>query len=205
MSKKKIVRNKDEKIKEIFQTFLNLINKQGYDKITTRKIAEGSNLSIGTIYRYFPQGKASILSEFLIQEKDKIFNYDSILKNKQLNLPDFLKSYVTSHLQTHREYYEIHKAFDQALLSNKELFNTFDLTVTNIFKEIAKKIKDFDVFQTISEEELVENIATLYNLMDGIIHRHLFIMELFETDEELIEFLLKLVLFVIKDRIKSIK
>jgi len=201
MSQKKIKRNKDEKIKKIFETFVNLINKIGYDKITTRQIAREARISIGTIYRYFPQGKPLILGAFLKQEKEEIFNFSSILKDNEKPLPGFIKSYVSSHVQSHRKYFEIHKAFDQALLANRELFENIEMTLNEIFDDVTNKIKNLKISKLIPEEWLIENLKMIYNLMDGIIHRHLFIMPLFEKDEELIEFLSKLILFIIENRI----
>ena len=185
MKKKKISRDKDKKIKIIFETFTNLINKEGYENISTRLLAETSNISIGTIYRYFPQGKPSILSSFLDESFEKIFKYESLLNLSDISLPKFINLYVHNHIQSHREFFEIHKALDQALLANKELFKNLETTLNEIFKNVTVKLKETDMFKNISEKILLENLTLLYNLCDGIIHRHIFIMPLFETDEEL--------------------
>ena len=59
--KKKFTRDKKGKIKKIIDITLDLIAEKGYDNISTNQIAAASNISIGTIYRYFPEGKSEIV------------------------------------------------------------------------------------------------------------------------------------------------
>ena len=84
---KKFSRNKQEKINSIYTTFYRLLNEIGYDKVTTNLIADVSNVSIGTIYRYFPDGKSSIMKGTLEHTSNKIFNIDDFNSMNEGNLP----------------------------------------------------------------------------------------------------------------------
>ena len=50
-------------------------------------------------------------------------------------------------------------------------------------------------FKQIPENKLVEIFIFIYNLINAILYHHLSIMELFDTDEKIIDFLSNLVIF----------
>ncbi|MHA1798554.1 MAG: TetR/AcrR family transcriptional regulator [Candidatus Helarchaeota archaeon] len=201
MPKKRIVRNKEEKIKRIFQTFVDLINKEGYEKITTRQIAKHSDLSIGTIYRYFPEGKPSIISEFLDRSSNEIINIDFIKDLNKKNPLEAIKHYIKNHLESHRSNYEIHKGLDQAILANREAFRKQEKIMQEMIEKIVERLKDIKFFKDIPKDKLIKNFTLIFNLVDSTIHRHLFMIPLFESDGELIDFLSRLVILVFQDRL----
>ncbi len=56
-----VTRDKEAKIDAIIEATRELIVSAGYDKVTIRDIAEKADVSVGLIYKYFPEGKFDIL------------------------------------------------------------------------------------------------------------------------------------------------
>ncbi len=195
---KKFSRNKQEKINSIYTTFYNLLNEKGYDKITTNLIAEVSNISIGTIYRYFPEGKSSIMKGTLAHTSDKIFDIDDFDVMNENNLPEMLEHIIRKHLRVHRENYQYHIAVNQAILSNKELFKDYGNNINQLFENIAKEIQETnDFFKIMPRNSFIDILLTVFNTLEAFVHRHLFITPLFSTDDELVQLLKKVLLVII--------
>lgn len=198
---KKFTRDKDEKIRLIFQTFAELVNEKGYENINIRDITTKANIGIGTIYRYFPKGKPSIASGFFEHTGEKIFDIDALKEIGDNNLLKIFDLYIRNHLKTHRENFEIHRAYEQAILTNKELFSNIKNIVDDMFKDIVDIYKKEGIFRGIPEDLLLKNNILFFNLIEAIVHRHLFIIPFFDTDEELIELIKTLIICIIKTQV----
>ncbi len=198
---KKFTRDKDEKIRLIFQTFADLVNEKGYENISIRDITTRAEIGIGTVYRYFPKGKSSIVSGFFEHAKEKILDINAIKKIGDKNLSAIFELYIRNHLKTHRENFEIHRAYEQAILANKDLFSNVKNSVDDMFKDILDTYKKANVFRGVPDDLLLTNNILFFNLIEAIIHRHLFIIPFFETDEELVEFIKTLIMCIIKTQV----
>ena len=195
---KKFSRNKQEKLESIYNTFYELLNRKTYDKITTNLIAEMSDVSIGTIYRYFPDGKPSIVKGTLEHTAAKIFDIDDFNSMNESNLPEMLEHVIRKHLRVHREDFQYHLAVNQAILSNKELFTDYSDNINQLFENIAKEIRKSNVFfQKVSIDSIIFTLLMVFNTLEAFIHRHLFITPIFPTDEELVHFLRRILLMII--------
>ncbi len=198
MSKKRFIRNKEQKKKIIFQYFAKLVNKEGYDKLSTRHIAEIANISIGTIYHYFPDGKHSIANGFIEHIAHQLFDLE-MYKNLDLqNLDNFLAKYIRRHLKSHKENLEIHRAIDQAILADSKVFHNHQEKVISNIQKIAKELKDLEMYKEFPESFIFQNILLFFNLLEALIHRHLYINPLFPNDEELVKFLVNFFLCLIQ-------
>ncbi len=190
---KKFRRDPDEKVKLIINTFYKLVKERGYSQVSTNHIAEVSGLSIGTIYRYFPKGKSSIVQ--------KSFDY---ISRDFANLDDFgeikspedymkkMKTFIQAYLKSHRENKEEHIAMDQAILGDQELFEDFQETTNEYFLEVARELRNKSpFFAALPEKQMLKNTLFIYNVMEAFIHRHVLISPIFQTDDELVDFLTK--------------
>jgi len=167
------VRDKDAKIRLIFETFADLVNRNGYDRLSTRHIAEAAGISVGTIYHYFPGGKHTIASRYIDRVTDELFDPSIFRGIEERDLRWFFDGLIRRYLFVHRESLEIHRAIDQAILADPDVRRrNRDSIVTNM--------------------EVLAGFLLLFNVLEGIIHRHLFVYPLFEADEELISFLVNL-------------
>lgn len=200
---KKFTRDKNEKIRLIFRAFADLVNEKGYENINVRDITTRANIGIGTIYRYFPKGIPSIASRFFEDAKEKIFDINTLKKMGDKNLSKIFDLYIRNHLKIHRENFEIHRAYQQAILANKDLFSNVKSIVDNMFKDIVSIYKKEAIFQNVPEDLLLKNNILFFNLIEAIVHRHLFIIPFFDTDEELIEFIKTLIMCIIKAQMRN--
>jgi len=62
-SKKTRQESKKTTIQKILRTTRTMILRDGYNAITTTKIANEADISVGIIYSYFPEGKPAIAKE----------------------------------------------------------------------------------------------------------------------------------------------
>jgi AcrR family transcriptional regulator len=173
-------RNKDQKITDIQEAFTELINTIGYEKTTIRQIASRADISVGIIYRYFPQGKPSIAAALYEKNLRANISHFAIEPDKEI-----LDKILRNHLKSHNENKAMYKAFDQAILSNQDVFESAKKDRKTLLKEYVRENK--------IPGENVDRWLTSYNVIDAIIHRHLFINNVCENDEKLIQLLFKIV------------
>ena len=198
MKSKKFTRNKQEKIDSIYSTFYRLLNEIGYDKITTNLIAEVSEISIGTIYRYFPSGKSSIMKGTLEHTSDKIFDIDDFNSMNEDTFLEILELIIRKHLKEHQENFQYHVAVNQAIISNRDLFKDYGDSIKNLFGSIADEVRRRNkFFQNVSRDLLVDTLLVAFNTLEAFIHRHLFITPIYPSDEELVQFLKEVLLNII--------
>jgi AcrR family transcriptional regulator len=198
---KKFSRNKQEKINSIYNTFYKLLNEIGYYKITTNLIAEVSEVSIGTIYRYFPNGKSSIIKGSLKHTSNKIFDISDFNNMNNSNLPETVESMIRKHLRVHRENVQYHKAVNLAILSNKDLFLDYGDNLNTLFETIVDEIqKNNNLFKNIPRNSLISTFLLIFNTLEAFIHRHLFIVQIFPNDEDLVLFLKNLLLMLLNTK-----
>ena len=188
----KHVRDKDAKIRLIFETFADLVNRNGYDRLSTRHVAEAAGISVGTIYHYFPGGKHAIASRYIDRVTDELFDPSIFMGIEEKDLRWFFDGLVRRYLFVHRESLEIHRAIDQAILADPDVRRrNREAIVTNMSKVVAE-LKDAGLYGSLPERSVLNGFILLFNVLEGIIHRHLFVYSLFEAEEELISFLVNL-------------
>ncbi|MFX1327889.1 MAG: TetR/AcrR family transcriptional regulator [Promethearchaeota archaeon] len=199
MSKKKFSRNKKEKIKRIYDTFFNLILKNGYHKTSTNHIAKSAKISIGTVYKYFPKGKDDIIKKYFEESMDTFLESHDLSKMNNKNISDFLYHFVLDLFKDHQENKGYNLAFRSAIQSDKLLHKEHKEKIFNFFTDKVKKLQEINEdFKKISEKRLVDVFIFMYNLVNAIIYHHLSIMKLFDTDDKFIEYLSNLVIFSLK-------
>ena len=54
---KRFTRDREQKIQSIYEAFQELVNKAGYDSLTTRKVAKKAKISVGPSTIISPKGK----------------------------------------------------------------------------------------------------------------------------------------------------
>jgi AcrR family transcriptional regulator len=178
---KRFERDKDEKIRKIYETFAELVNAVGYEKVTTSRIAGLAGISVGIVYHYFPEGKPAIAAGLYEKNFMRVMNLDAFVSRD----PEKLEAQIRDHLRIHRENIELYRAFDHAILTNRDLFQ-------NLKKE-RKELLETQIVEKGLSDNMLEVCLKAYNVIDAVIHRHLFVDSVSETDEELINFLTKLI------------
>ena len=196
MSHKKFSRNKQEKIDLIYKTFFTLILKRGYHKTSTNHVAKSAKISIGTIYKYFPKGKEDIIRKYFEESMKNFFERIDLISINNENIREFLNHFILELYKNHLENKGYIIAFRSAIQSDKNLLKSQKEEVFTFFKDMAQKLrKTNESFKQVPEDKLVEMFIIIYNLINAILYHHLSIMEFFDTNEKLVNFLSNLVIF----------
>jgi len=194
MSKRKITRNKEEKINLIYDTFFKLILEKGYHRTSTNKIAEAAQISIGTIYHYFPKGKSEILTKYFQKSKDITFNIEDFKGYDVNNIPEVFTQFISKDIENQRKNLGFRIALRHAVLSDKKVREAFQNKVIEICKEIVKNLRATTVvFKESPEKRLIQRFAFIYNLIEAIVHHHIFVMKLFDDDDDLVKYISSLI------------
>jgi AcrR family transcriptional regulator len=181
-------RDRDEKIKVIYEIFNRLVKSEGYKEVTTRRIAEEAGISVGIIYHYFPEGKPAIAAGFYEAAFGSVMDPAHVLYGS----PKDLKQEINLHLENHRRNEAVFRAFDQALLENHDIFEGLKRSRTELIEaRIAALLIEEELPKT-TKKELVDKYLKIYGLVDALIHRHLFQAPYAESDEELTRILVDL-------------
>ena len=199
MSKeKKFTRNKRQKIDLIVKVAHDLIREKGYEKLSTNHIADRAKIGIGTIYRNFPNGKADIMREIVIRDSSIVINMDLFNNIVESDLTKSAYQIITNFIEFHRQNLEFDLALERALQSNKQLVKDFSSYVELALREIAKQMIKIFPMKNITEIELKDKLFLVFNIIESIIRRHILITPLFNTDEELANYLTDLTLDILK-------
>jgi AcrR family transcriptional regulator len=191
-----IIRDKDEKIRLIYESFAKLVRKESYERVNTRGIAKDAGVSIGIIYHYFPEGKPEIAARFWEESLNVMMDPISILKGSD----EDIKKEIMLHLENHRKNEALYRAFDQAILEKQDLFKGLKQSRAKL---IEGKIRAgfSEVNSPTQLSELAERYLMVYGLVDAVVHRHLFQARFAKSDEKLVNILSELSLDLLRKKL----
>ncbi|MHA1602949.1 MAG: TetR/AcrR family transcriptional regulator [Promethearchaeota archaeon] len=193
----KFHRNKEAKIKLIIDTFLDLVEKKGYANVSTNQVAKNAGISIGTIYKYF-ENKADILDQGFQTSISDFGEMPDFIEMITEHNENKIRSFIQRFLGSHRAHYKLNEAIDQATILNQEIFHKFQDNIEKTIRQFATYVSKSDHrFSNISIDELVKALMISINTIDNIIHQHLFRRKIFETDDNLIEYLTQHFIFTL--------
>jgi AcrR family transcriptional regulator len=168
-------RDAEAKKKRILDTFAGLVREKGYPTITIRDIADNAGVSVGIIYRYFPAGKPEVTSKlyenYLLTATPSEIDPDT---------PETLEKEIRRHIKTHRENAALYKAFDVANLEDHDIFAG------------SKRTRDAILAERYTDKKRLGRISLNYAIVDALVHRHVLLEQITETDEELVQLLVGL-------------
>jgi len=204
MKKGRYVRDKEGKIDTILETFEELVNRNGYDKLSTRHIAKAAGISVGTIYHYFPGGKHSIAMGFLERLTQGVFDPEMFVAARDEESRRALyERFIRGHIANHRENLEIHRALDQAILADEGVRRRNSEVIMTNLRDAAGELIGRGLFSGAPGPEVVGTFLRNFKLIEAVVHRHLLVEPIFETDEELVGFLSKILLLLHRDEVKK--
>ena len=119
-------RNKQAKIQRIAQATRQLLERDNLSKLTIRDIAKEADVSVGLIYKYFPEGKSGIIKEIGLTT---IHNFIEILESidKDLGFPDFLSSFIGSILEYSVKNKRLLRATSVMSLTDTEVLKGYEM------------------------------------------------------------------------------
>lgn len=92
-----------------------------------------------------------------------------------------IEEQLRDHLNSHRENIELYKAFDQAILTNHDVFESIKRDRMEIMLGYAQE-KGYPL-------EDVDQWLITYNVIDAVIHRHLYLDSVCDSDTRFIHVL----------------
>lgn len=189
----KFRRDRQGKINHIIKVFFDLVKEKGYKKVSTNLVAKEAGVSIGTIYRYFPEGKPAIIREQFNEISENFIDYSDVIKIITKNDIEAITRFIKKYLTSHRDSHTLHEAFELAQIESREIFSMNGDNLKNYIKLFLTKAKDsYPILSKIPVKDAQLAFMAGIDLIDHSVHQHLFYAPIFASDEELIDYLVEL-------------
>ncbi len=141
-----------ETVENIFQATAHILEKEGFEKTSTNKIAQKAGISIGSLYQYFPTKEAILgkMIDYYIQKQIDLYESE-INKEAPKTLLEMIETLVDVTIEAKKKEERFTKIFAQKMfsLAKHDTMKRMDTHLLNMFKE---KIKIFE------DEVRMENI-----------------------------------------------
>jgi AcrR family transcriptional regulator len=181
-----IYRDKEKKILDIKQAFIDLIMRDGYDTVTLRHIARRANVSVGIIYHYFPGGKHTVAAAIY---KDSF--QQTIIPYTLADDPEAIEKVCLAHLDNHRKYIALYRVFDQALLASLDAWKELKSDRSIMYRQYA--------MQNRYPSDRINAWLAACSVVDAIIHKHLTMEQVCESDAELVHLISIVYISILKN------
>ena len=194
----------------IIQTANKLVDKTGYANTSIIEIAKQADISVGTLYYHFPRGKIDILLALTreiaqdFKEEAKVLGFREGMDFSSIK--EAMMYYLSLIVKLHKKYRLTLAAWESEILSNLDYYlklrNEMDLEkeaeneMYFFIKEMKELIKKFPN----ENLSLKGKEKQLYIITQAIIHKYTYDNYGFNSDEELIDILLKIILTILRDK-----
>lgn len=191
-------RNKEAKIRRIIQATKQLLERSDLNQLTIRDIAKEAEVSIGLIYKYFPEGKPAIIKEIGLTT---IHNFTDILENidKKAEFPDFLISFIRSILEHTAKNKRLLRATTVMALTDIEVLKGYEMINEQELKPLTDRLICFKGIQVPENNSLLFTAKWVDVILSAINHYTLYPTP-FESDKEIITMLTDISLKIWKYR-----
>jgi len=186
----KFTRNKEKKIDEILDAVLRLSRIKGANNFSINDIPEIANVSIGTVYRYFPRGKEDILRHILLRNIEnikKIHETDEIANS----IEEYWEPIIRKMLEVSNEYDSISDVIIEAAPRDSEFFNELSSDLMGFYGNMAIQLKKYPNIIDVSVEKLTLRIGLCFRLLKKVMQAQQAVA-LFEK-QDLEDYLMKIV------------
>ncbi|MFW9966324.1 MAG: TetR/AcrR family transcriptional regulator [Candidatus Thorarchaeota archaeon] len=185
---KKFTRDKESKIESVITAWDELISERGYTGFSINDIPERAGLSIGTIYRYFPLGKADILKEAMNRNITRFIGELDLGSIDEDGFASMWRELIRRYIKLRREDMLFGIGMRSTGVMGPELSKDLTPIITDFYKDFAEKFLSYSMFEGWPRERLLLRLHAAFNIMGLIREIHLR-NPLFRTDEELVEYL----------------
>lgn len=190
---RKFIRDKESKIESVIVAWNDLIAERGYAGFSVNDIPGRAGLSIGTIYRYFPKGKIDILKEALNRNVTRFLDNLALDSIDESGFVNIWREVIRRYIKLRREDMLFGTAMRDTRMASPELTEDVTPIVIDFYGTFAERFLKISSIESWPQEKLLLRLHAAFNIMGLIREIHLG-RPLFETDEELIEYLLNIVL-----------
>ena len=186
---KKFRRDKESKIQSIVTATTELIEEKGYARFSVDDIPERAGLSIGTVYRYFPNGKSDILKMIIKRNNMILLEMIEPEDHTGEKFYDFWKRVIASYLKGHREGSFSFTAMRYTLDDDSQFKEILRPIVSEFFENLVSYSTNFSEVSRLPKNEIYQRIAIVFGIIGMLVKSHVE-RPLFKSDDSLIEYLL---------------
>lgn len=164
----KFTRNKEKKIDEILDAVLQLSRTKGANNFSINDIPEIANVSIGTIYRYFPRGKGDILRHILLRNIEnikKIHETDEIANS----IEEYWAPIIRKMLEVSNEYDAISDVIIEAAPRDSKFYNELASDLMSFYGNMAIQLKKYPNIIDVPVEKLTLRIGLCFRMLKKVI------------------------------------
>lgn len=186
----KFRRNKEHKINEILDATVKLSQERGPNNFSINDIPPVANVSIGTVYRYFPKGKEDILRRLLLRniQRQKILVEKS---EKARTLDGYWRPILRNMMDVSDEYDAISDTIIEAAPPDSEFYGELSADLMGYYGEMAEEISALPDATSLPVENLTFRVGLCFRLLKKVLQaQHM--VHLFDEDS-LEEFLMQIV------------
>ncbi len=193
---------------KIIEIAVKLFKEKGFGNTYIKEIAAKAEVSIGTLYYHFPQGKLSIFQEMgktsTSDYAPKLKKYGYSIENDYNTITDALSDLILALVKIHSEERDFILAIQAEFFSKLDEYLKIknDIAAQEQLKaQIELFLKPFrKLLKKFPEEELILDgkETQVFNVMDILIHRHTFVNSTFGTEEEFVKMMTKIIIALLK-------
>jgi AcrR family transcriptional regulator len=187
----KYERDKEAKIQRIIHSTKTLVENKGYNAVSIRNIAEEANVSIGLIYKYFPNGKFDILKQLSSKHMDEDFMMNQPEKIDFTDFPGYMREVTKNMLELHRKNVKLIKAFTIAALMEDNVLEDIKTINAEDYIDIYEFFSKFNGVE-ISDKDSVKLLTEWSLAVKSMIFYSTMFPTIFKDDESLLDMLVDL-------------
>jgi AcrR family transcriptional regulator len=191
-------RNRAAKTEAIVEATRELIGEKGYSATSTNHIAKAAGVSVGLVYKYFPAGKDDITYQISLRDHSSIVETLFEAQVKESELPKRLHRMFVAWIKQHQENEPFLRAMNISMLSNPRQFRGYVDVVERTAGKMHSLFWPTEGRSSDSSEHDKKLTLALFHMIESVIHRHILSARMFDKDEELAEFLTKIVINVVE-------
>jgi hypothetical protein len=162
-------------------------------------IAKVAGVSIGWVYKYFPAGKGDMPYQISLRDHSSIVGTLFEAQAKENELPKRLHSMFLAWIKQHQKNEPFLRAMNISMLSSPRQFRGYVDVVERTAGKMHSLFWPYEGRSLDSSEHAKKLTLALFHMIESVIHRHILQVRMFEKDEELAEFLTKIVLSVVEN------
>jgi AcrR family transcriptional regulator len=164
----KFRRNKEQKINEILDAAVKLSQERGPNNFSINDIPPVANVSIGTVYRYFPKGKKDILRRLLLRNIQR--QKDIVGKSeKEHTLEGYWRPILRNMMDVSDEYDAISDTMIEAAPPDSEFYRELSADLMGYYGEMAEEISSLPDVKSLPVENLTLRVGLCFRLLKKVL------------------------------------
>jgi AcrR family transcriptional regulator len=195
--------------KRILEVADGMFKELGYANLNVNEIAHKAEVSIGTLYYHFPEGKTSILMDIRRQVSDQYMKnfaerFDVERLKEAKSFDEGLRLFLEGLIDIHRKDRLILAAMESKVLSNLSSYDQLaeSVDVGGLMESDARPV--IGVLEALLKSHPEDDLSLdgrgvkISKVVDLLIHRFVYVESIFGSEKEFIDMMVKIVRALLK-------